>query len=294
MKVHLVLAGLLMLSANATNASAPPDPAAAEAQLRAINHRFVNAFAVEDAQFMEELTDDDFVLTESNGKWLDRAEFLESMRHVKPGLRVSYDDVQVRMLGSIALIHGLFQGVGEKGVLRVRYTDAYRWDGERWRLVNAQDTALKAGVSPAVRTATKPVTTAWRGTDRGGDDHDVLKDLNENYVRAFREADVDWYDAHLTRDYVVINSDGSMDDRAAGLAAFSRPVFAEHMRSFPVDKVRIRRFDDVAFIHAENAFEFKDGRKGINRYTDVWQRQARGEWRCVAAHITTFKAPALD
>ena len=63
------------------------------------------------------------------------------------------------------------------------------------------------------------------------------------------------------------------------------------MKSFPVDKVSIRRFDDVALIHAENAYELKDGRKGVSRYTDIWQKQ-NGRWRCVAAHITVHKAPA--
>ena len=61
------------------------------------------------------------------------------------------------------------------------------------------------------------------------------------------------------------------------------------MKSFPVDKVTIRRFDDVALIHAENAYELKDGRKGVSRYTDIWHKQ-NGRWRCIAAHITVHKA----
>ena len=49
------------------------------------------------------------------------------------------------------------------------------------------------------------------------------------------------------------------------------------MKSFPVDNVNIRRFDDVALIHAENAYELKDGRKGVSRYTDIWHKQ-NGRW----------------
>jgi ketosteroid isomerase-like protein len=63
------------------------------------------------------------------------------------------------------------------------------------------------------------------------------------------------------------------------------------MQSFPVDKVRIRRFGDVALIHAENAYQMKDGRSGVSRYTDIWQKQANGRWLCIAAHITPHKAP---
>lgn len=55
-----------------------------------------------------------------------------------------------------------------------------------------------------------------------------------------------------------------------------------------MDNVRIRIFDDVAIIHAENAYELKDGRKGINRYTDIWRKQD-GTWKFISAHINTFK-----
>ena len=62
------------------------------------------------------------------------------------------------------------------------------------------------------------------------------------------------------------------------------------MRSFPVDKVSVRRFHDVALIHGENAYELKDGRTGVSRYTDIWQKQD-GRWLCIAAHINVYKAP---
>jgi hypothetical protein len=70
-------------------------------------------------------------------------------------------------------------------------------------------------------------------------------------------------------------------------------VLATRFQSFPVDKVRIQRFYDVALIHAENAYELKDGRKGIDRYTDIWHK-SEGRRQCIAAHITTHKAPSYD
>ena len=57
------------------------------------------------------------------------------------------------------------------------------------------------------------------------------------------------------------------------------------------DAGRGRRFGDIALIHAENAYERKDRRRGVNRYTDIWRKQADGRWLCIAAHITTHKAP---
>ncbi len=271
-----------------------PTPATAEAQLRAINHRFVNAFAMDDAEYIDNLTATDFLLTSTSGDWLDRAQHIERMR--KPSVSgslssVSYDDVSVRLFGSVAVLHGVFEASADDGkITRVRYTDVYHWSGSNWRLVNVQNTALREGVAKLRQSGKAPTTAPWQGADpSGGDDDVALRMLNANYVRAFRDADVAWYDAHLSADYGVINSDGSFHDRARALVEFAKPVFATSIRSFPVDKVRVRRFDDVALIHAENNYELKDGRKGINRYTDIWHKARDGRWMCVAAHITTFK-----
>lgn len=279
-------------------AGTPQGPAAAmaavaEAQLRAINHRFVNAFVVPDPAFMDALTAPDFLLTSVTGQWIDRPQHLDLMRKPLPTAGVSYDDVRVRLFGDMALVHGVLEASSPQGAItRVRYTDVYQWEGSCWRLVGAQNTALREGVSPHQTRGTAPVSPPWQGEDPCGDDDSVLVTLNANYVRAFREADVAWYEAHLAPDWVVINSDGSFDDRAGGLQDFARPTFATHMRAFPVDKVRVRVFGNLALIHAENDYEMKDGRRGISRYTDIWQRQDDGRWWCVAAHITPLKLPA--
>jgi uncharacterized protein (TIGR02246 family) len=285
----------VLVAASTTATAAPvPEAAVAAAQLRAINHRYVNAFAVADFDYMKALTASDFLLMDTKGNWVERAQHLDMMRKPSSTNGVSYDDVRVRIFGSIALLHGLFESIDAQGkVHRVRYTDAYHWQGAGWRLIHAQNTLLREGVEKQQKLGVAPAHEPWSGVDPAGDDQEVLHVLNANYVRAFREADVAWYGAHLAPDYVVINSDGSFHDRAAALTEFSKPVFATHIRSFPVDKVRIRRFDDVAFIHAENDYELKDGRKTINRYTDIWQKQKDGSWKCLAAHITTFKKPTL-
>jgi uncharacterized protein (TIGR02246 family) len=288
-----MIAPLVVLAAHVSTAQAAPvpPPLVAEAQLRAINHRFVDAFVAGSGDFIDRLTAEDFVLTANDGVWRDRMDFVAQMRKVAPLGGVSYDDVRVRLFGPVALLHAVFEGVQPDGkVAKVRYTDVYVWNGADWRLVSGQNTPIKADVPLRQQTATAPVHAPWQGQDPSGDDLAVLRTLNENYVKAFREADVAWYDAHLTQDYLVINGDGSLHDRGAALANFAKPTFATHMKSFPVDKVNIRRFDDVALIHAENAYELKDGRKGVSRYTDIWVKR-EGKWRCIAAHITVHKAP---
>ena len=40
-------------------------------------------------------------------------------------------------------------------------------------------------------------------------DQTILMQLNQEYVDAFMNADVEWYQAHLTEDFEAVQSDGS-------------------------------------------------------------------------------------
>lgn len=283
----LALAGCV--GSAALGAPVPP-PEIAEAQLRTIDHRFVDAFVADDVEFMAALAAEDFLYLGRDGTWLRRADFLARMHRPAPLDGASYEDVRVRLFGPVAVVHGMFKVVLNDGKpMQIRYTDVYSWDGTAWRLVSAQHTSLKDGVTAQQRMGTVPAHAPWQGRDPTGDDLSVLRTLNESYVQAFRAADVAWYDAHLASDYVVVYGDGSFHDRAAALADFAQPYFATHMKSFPVDIVSIRRYGDVALIHAENDYELKDGRTGVNRYTDIWLKQD-GKWRCISAHITVHRA----
>ena len=50
----------------------------------------------------------------------------------------------------------------------------------------------------------------------------VLHDLNHHFVRSVAEADVQWFDRHLSRDFHNTNPDGTLIDRAAFLAQIGR------------------------------------------------------------------------
>ena len=283
-----VLSGLV----GATQAAPVPEPELAEAQLRAINHRFVGATVDVSGDLMEALTHDDFLLTESDGSWRGRAEFVARMRRQPPLQATASEGTLVRLLGPVALVHGVFTATdGADGRARVRYTDVHVWNATAWQLVSVHHTLLQEHVDVPARRGTVPAHVAWPGQDPDLDDTTMLRALNESYVKAFRDADVAWYAAHLAPDYLVVSGDGSLHDRAAALERFAQPTFATSMRSFPVGKVQVRRFHDVALIHAENAYELKDGRRGLSRYTDIWHKRG-GRWFCIAAHITAHQAPA--
>jgi ketosteroid isomerase-like protein len=293
-----VVSGLVSGAAQAAPVPVPV-PEIAEAQLRAINHRFVSATVDVSGDLMERLTHEDFVLTESDGSWRNRAEFVARMRRQAPLPDAASVGMQVRLFGNVALVHGVFLSADPSSdagrPARVRYTDVHLWNATGWQLVSVQNTLLAdASVEVPLRQGSAPPNAScapWVGRDPGGDDINVLLALNENYVAAFREADVPWYDAHLSPDYVMVAGDGSLLDRTATLARFARPTFATSMRSFPVGRVSVRRFENVALIHAENDYVLKDGRRGVSRYTDIWHRR-EGRWPCIAAHITVHRAPS--
>lgn len=285
-----VLAGLVP-DAPAPEAVAVPEPEVAQAQLRALQHRTIDVRVDPTGDLLRALTHDDFMLTAADGRWHDRARFLADAPTQAVPPNTGAEDVRVRLFGTLALVHGLYaRARPEAPPARVRYTDVHRWSGGTWQLVSVQETALAADVAAELVRGNAPPHAGWNGRDPAGDDDTVLHALNEAYVAAFRGADVAWYDAHLATDYLVINGDGSLHDKAGALARFARPTFATTMRSFPVERVRVRRFDDLALIHAENAYELKDGRSGVSRYTDIWHRRD-GRWLCVAAHITAQRAP---
>lgn len=291
MSASLLLAAALAIAP--ASPAAVPSPAEAELQLRAINHRFADAYRVSDPAYIETLTDHDFLLTDTDGAWLERDAFLATVRGPAPFADVACDAVQVRLFGDVAVLHGVFHGrSGAGAAAHVRYSVVYAWRDGHWRLVGAQNTSIRDAEPASSAASTGPVIEhPWAGQDPTGDDIVVLTTLNEQYVQAFRDADVAWYDAHLAADYQVVFGDGSVHDRAGALADFAKPYFAEGIADFPLDKVRVRRFGDVALVHAENAYTLKDGRKGVNRYTDIWAKR-NGRWWCVAAHITVHKAPS--
>ena len=62
-------------------------------------------------------------------------------------------------------------------------------------------------------------------------DEATLTDLNQQYVDAFMNANVDWYREHLTDDFVCIESNGSVLDKAKFLLQTSDGPACGHTSS---------------------------------------------------------------
>ena len=102
-----------------------------------------------------------------------------------------------------------------------------------------------------------------------------LKELNQGYIAAFMNADVDWYAEHLADDFVCIESDGAILNKAQGLMSANTGS----------KNVQVRMFGDAALVHGMGLFTREDGSTGTSRYTDVYVRNGP-EWKAVSAQVT--------
>jgi ketosteroid isomerase-like protein len=109
----------------------------------------------------------------------------------------------------------------------------------------------------------------------------MLHRLNADYIRAFVESDVAWYDENLSDGFVCSLADG----RRIGKEEFLQQVAAgPGVADVTYDEIDVRPLGDVALVHGVTHY-VRDGTPASTRYTDVWQSQA-GRWRAVAAQLT--------
>ena len=113
-------------------------------------------------------------------------------------------------------------------------------------------------------------------------DRPELRRLNREYIRSVQTSDVRRFDEILAEEFYCSNPDGSLVDRKGFLAQTIRPVTISNLEAHDV---LIRILGDVAIIHARTSYTLPDGRDGLGRYTDVWQRRD-GRWLAVSAHVT--------
>jgi ketosteroid isomerase-like protein len=113
-------------------------------------------------------------------------------------------------------------------------------------------------------------------------DIDILRQLNQDYIRSVQISDTRRFDEILADDFLNSNPDGSLVDRAQFLAQIARPATISNLEA---NDVRVRVMGDFAIIHARTTYIHEGGRAGAGRYTDIWARR-EGRWLCVAAQVT--------
>lgn len=112
-----------------------------------------------------------------------------------------------------------------------------------------------------------------------------LELLNEQYVKASLAGDVEWYRRRLAEEFVCIESDGSVLDKAAFLRQTAQ---GSDLVEYRLDRVDIRLYGEVGLVRATGSWTAKDGIPGVSRYVDVYARSG-DEWKVVSAQITRPK-----
>jgi ketosteroid isomerase-like protein len=123
-----------------------PEEDEAVLELHELNAEYIRAFVESDAAWYEEHLSGDFVCTRADGSRIGKDEFLR-LAAEEPGVTdVSYDEVDVRPLGALALVHGVTHYVRDGSPASTRYTDVWRFREGRWQ-------AVAAHLTPVVRNA---------------------------------------------------------------------------------------------------------------------------------------------
>ena len=118
--------------------------AEAVAVLHELNAHYIRAFVEADTAWYADHLSDDFVCTLADGRRIDKTEFLRRTAEGPGVTDVTYDEVDVRPLGEVALVHGVTHYLRDGSPASTRYTDVWLARDGRWQAVAAQLTRVAA------------------------------------------------------------------------------------------------------------------------------------------------------
>ena len=109
--------------------------------LQQLNRNYIRSVQESDVKWFDEHLSDDFLNSNPDGSMVDRAGFLKQIAPPCPVSNLREEDVLIRILGDVALIHArtvYTKPDGQPG--RGRYTDTWARRGGRWICVAAHVT----------------------------------------------------------------------------------------------------------------------------------------------------------
>jgi hypothetical protein len=111
--------------------------------LQGLNQGYVRAAETSDVLWYEEHLAEDFMSSNPDGSFVDRAGFLARMARPYPGSNLQAEDVQIRMIGEVAIIHAGFRYLKPDGAAGAgRYTDIWARRDGLWHCVAAHFTRI--------------------------------------------------------------------------------------------------------------------------------------------------------
>ena len=111
--------------------------------LTRLNETYIDCVVTADADRFATILADDFVCSNPDGTLVDRDEFLRRTRSAARLQSMALEDVRIRVLGGVAIIHArttYVLGDGRPGA--GRYTDVWALRDGRWLAVSAHVTRL--------------------------------------------------------------------------------------------------------------------------------------------------------
>ena len=106
-----------------------------------LNEDYIRSVATSDVRRFDELLAEDFLNSNPDGSLVNRAEFLAQIGRLAAVSNLKCEDVRIRIIGEIAIIHGRTTYMKPDGQAGAgRYTDVWVRHGHAWRCVSAHVT----------------------------------------------------------------------------------------------------------------------------------------------------------
>jgi ketosteroid isomerase-like protein len=164
-KPLITIAGIVMGLAciiGVKTASSRQTPEDDMAQLKALNAKFIHNFVTNDAPSHDKIIHEKFQYINSNGKWINRKDYLESWKTGFNSEKIIYWDYRfekISIIGSTALVRSVNKCTilnnGQETTNMTQYTDVYVKENGGWKCIQAQITNVAPENYPSDDTIVK-------------------------------------------------------------------------------------------------------------------------------------------
>ncbi len=109
--------------------------------LRELNRDYIRSVQTADVRRFDQILADDFLCSNPDGTLIDHDAFLEQTARPVTIADLTAHDVQIRLLGAVAIIHARTTYILPNGGAGAgRYTDVWAWRQGQWLAVSAHVT----------------------------------------------------------------------------------------------------------------------------------------------------------
>ena len=128
-------------------------------QLKALNAKFIHNYVTNDAASHDKILHEKFQYINSQGKWVNRKDYLEGWKTGFDPEKIIYWDYRmerISIFGNTALVRSVNKFIlldgGEETTGMAQYTDTYIKEGGVWKCIQAQITNVTPENYPAENT----------------------------------------------------------------------------------------------------------------------------------------------